>query len=145
MHSSTFSVGKKQCSLRRWDSSPGIRLCSVFERARNSFINVLELYIYSENLYEINCNTIWCKFKKNTVNCALSGFIDYSSTRLYSILADVWSWCLHLPLLEWPLGIPSGIFTFSAGFRFHYGSCYKNCWAPYGESISAKLPNWFRK
>jgi hypothetical protein len=32
--------------------------CSIFERAHNSNINVLVLCIYSENLYEINCNTL---------------------------------------------------------------------------------------
>ena len=145
MHSSTFLVGKKLCSLRKWDSNLVIWLCSIFERTRNSFINVLELCIYSKNLYEINCNTLWCKFKVSTLNYALSGFIDYSSTRLCSVLADVWSWCLYLSLLEWPLEIPSGIFTLSIGFTFHYGSYYKNCWVPYGKSISAELPNWFRK
>jgi hypothetical protein len=59
-HAFFNNLGGKKTMLAaqvRLQSSHAIQ-CSIFERAHNSNINVLALCIYSENLYEINCNTL---------------------------------------------------------------------------------------
>jgi hypothetical protein len=59
-HAFFNTLGGKKTMLAaqvRLQSSHWIQ-CSIFEKAQNSNINVLALCIYSENLYEINYNTL---------------------------------------------------------------------------------------